>query len=431
MRFRIVVSAALVVALGLILTSAFLVGVVRRDLVRSVETALVREADEIETLLDDEAGVVVMLAARTEDNFLAQLQRGNELVASTANLEDVPALDTAALQSGVGDLDLPIDDAPFRVMVREVDGYAITVGRSLDEIRDSIAVLTSALVIAVPLLTLALAAFVWFLVGRTLRPVEEIRAEVAALQGTGDLHRRMPVPSTRDEIARLAITMNEMLERVEGSGAQQRAFVGDASHELRIPLTRIRTQLEVEMKDGLDPAAAAALHDEVLGLQDLVEDLLYLAQHDAQRDIGRRTRLDLDEIVRFEAVSFSNDHIHIALDLEPVIVVGDEKQLGRVFRNLTDNAQRHARSRVEISLRADNGAAVITVEDDGPGIPADQRERVFERFARLDDARSSDSGGTGLGLAIVKSIAQSHGGSVHVEEADRGARFVVSIPATE
>ena len=127
----------------------------------------------------------------------------------------------------------------------------------------------------------------------------------------------------------------------------------------------------------------------------------------------------------------SNDQVHIALNLEPVIVVGDEKQLGRVFRNLTDNAQRHARSRVEISLRADNGAAVVTVEDDGPGIPAYQRERVFERFARLDHARSSDSGGTGLGLAIVKSIAQSHGGSVHVEEADRGARFVVSIPATE
>ena len=430
MRFRIVVSAAFVVAVGLIMTSAFLVSVVRRDLVRSVETALVREADEIETLLDDEAAVVIMLAARTEDNFLAQLQRGDERIASTANLEDLPPLDTSALQSGVGDLDLPIDDAPFRVMVREVDGYTITVARSLDE-GDSIAVLTSALVIAVPLLTLALAAFVWFLVGRTLRPVEEIRAEVSALQGTGDLHRRMPVPSTRDEIARLATTMNEMLERVEGSGAQQRAFVGDASHELRIPLTRIRTQLEVEMKDGLDPAAAAALHKEVLGLQDLVEDLLYLAQHDAQRDIGRRTRLDLDEIVRTEAVSFSNDQVHIALNLEPVIVVGDEKQLGRVFRNLTDNAQRHARSRVEISLRADNGAAVVTVEDDGPGIPAYQRERVFERFARLDHARSSDSGGTGLGLAIVKSIAQSHGGSVHVEEADRGARFVVSIPATE
>ena len=185
------------------------------------------------------------------------------------------------------------------------------------------------------------------------------------------------------------------------------------------------------MKDGLDPAGAAALHKEVLGLQDLVEDLLYLAQHDAHQDTGRRTRLDLDEIVRTEAISFSNDQIDIALDLEPVIVIGDEKQLGRVFRNLTDNAQLHARSRVEISLRAENGAAVVTVEDDGPGVPADQRERVFERFARLDDARGSDSGGTGLGLAIVKSIAQSHGGSVHIEEADRGARFVVRIPSTD
>ena len=429
-RLRIALSSALVVTLGLVVTSVVLVRVVQRDLERTLDAELERKADAIEALLDDQAQLESTLGARVGDEFLAEVISEGERVAATDNLDRVAQLDTTDLESPVGDLsDVPVDDGAFQVLVRATDQHTIVVAWSLDAVSDRVGFLAGALAVAVPLLTLAFATLAWLLVGRTLRPVEAIRAEVASLGGTGDLDRRVPVPHTRDEIARLALTMNDMLGRIERSGAQQRAFVGDASHELRIPLTRLRTQLEVQMGAGLDPESALSLHGELIGLQNLVEDLLALAQLDAQKAPARLVRADLDEIVRAEATPYSDRQTMPILDLEPVVVLGDIQQLRRAIRNLINNARRHARSRISISLRTHNELATVIVEDDGAGIPSEDRRRVFDRFTRLDDSRNADAGGSGLGLAIVAAIVEAHAGTVHVEDASPGTRVVLTIPA--
>lgn len=423
-RFRVTAWAAVVLILGLTATSIVLVTVVRRDLVRGVDVELDRVADSIEAVAADPERLAADLAARPGDEWFAQVVQDGSVVAASPPVAGLAPLASFADRGARPfDMEVPLDDPSFRVVARPVGDREIIVGRTLDEVRDGVAVLSSALLIGVPLLTLGLAVLVWTLVGRTLRPVEAIREEVAALGGGHDLHRRVPEPETRDEIARLATTMNEMLARIEASTERQRTFVADASHELRIPLTRIRTLLEV---DG-DDAPADHLLADIGELQKLVDDLLFLARADAGRQPVHRARLDLDELVRDEARKFESSAIE--LRLAPVMVEGDPGDLGRAIRNLIDNAVRHASQRVVVQLEERDGEAVLSVTDDGPGISAEHQAEVFERFTRLDEARGSDAGGAGLGLAIVKSIVERHAGSVTIEDALPGARFSVRFAA--
>jgi signal transduction histidine kinase len=193
------------------------------------------------------------------------------------------------------------------VLTRRIDGprgtSVIHVAGTMDDIEESTGVLVVSLTIALPLVAALLGALVWWLVGRTLRPVEAIRAEVAAIGGHA-LDRRVPEPGSDDEIARLAQTMNAMLDRVQSSARQQQRFVADASHELRSPLSRIRSELEVDLAH-LDDADLVATHrsvlDEALGLQRLVEDLLHLARSDADAADTRQGAVDLDDIVLAQA----------------------------------------------------------------------------------------------------------------------------------
>jgi signal transduction histidine kinase len=307
------------------------------------------------------------------------------------------------------------------------------VAANLDDIDESVGILTTSLLIGVPLVVVALALLVWWLVGRTLRPVDAIRSEVADIGGS-DLDRRVPVPSGDDEIARLARTMNGMLDRLEESALRQQRFVADASHELRSPLTRIRTELEVDVAHP-ETADMAATHRSVLeetaGLQRLIDDLLQLARSDARAVSLRREVVDLDVMLLRLAHRVRADG-RVAVDATGIgsaRVVGDGDLLARAVANVVDNATRHAARSVELDLTDRNGEAVLTVTDDGPGIPAAERRRVFDRFSRLDDARSTRDGGTGLGLAIAKEIVESHGGTISVEgPATGGARFVIRLP---
>ncbi len=332
---------------------------------------------------------------------------------------------------------LPPDDERFRLLSRRAgspDGPVVVhVAGSLDDVEESVGVLRTSLWAGVPAVTALLAVVVWWLVGRTLSPVEAIRAEVAGISGSA-LGRRVPEPSGDDEIARLARTMNAMLERVEDAAERQRRFVADASHELRSPLTRIRSEVEVDLSHP-GSADLAATHrsvlDEATALQRLVEDLLHLARSDAGAIAMRAEPVDLDEVVM--------DHVRRlrgsgqAVDSSGVgaaQVRGDAGQLSRAVRNLADNAARHAAGLITFSLEERDGAAVLVVADDGPGVPAEEQERVFERFTRLDEARGTVSGGTGLGLAIVRDIVGRHGGTVRVDAAHHpGARFVVRLPS--
>jgi signal transduction histidine kinase len=271
------------------------------------------------------------------------------------------------------------------------------------------------------------------MVGRTLEPVEAIRAEVADI-GSEDLHRRVPLPNTRDEIDDLAKTMNQMLERLEISSDRQRRFVSDASHELRTPLTRIRSELELTLASAPDAATSAALGSmliEVVEMQAIVEDLLYLARSDAGPTEAQTREVDLDDILLRESeqvVAGSALRVDVS-GVSAASVMGDIGGLSRAVRNLADNAVRHATSTIRFTLRERDGWAELTVGDDGPGIPEEDAELVFERFGRLDMARSADDGGSGLGLAIAREIVTAHGGDLRlVNPGEPGAVFEMRLP---
>ncbi|MFE6198822.1 sensor histidine kinase [Streptomyces sp. NPDC057838] len=279
------------------------------------------------------------------------------------------------------------------------------------------------MLIGFPLLLAVVAGVTWLVTRRALRPVEGIRREMAAITRSEDLARRVPEPDTHDEIARLASTTNETLAALETSVERQRRFVADASHELRSPIASLRTQLEVaaahpELLD-LDGAV-----EDTVRLQRLAADLLLLARLDAGERHGD-TRVDLAGLARQEVEGRSG----VTVDAEPVEVTGSRGQLGRVLANLLDNAQRHARSAVTVSVRREGDRAVVGVADDGDGVPEADRERIFERFVRLDDARSRDDGGAGLGLAIARDVAVRHGGTLTAGRGPAGgALFELRLP---
>jgi signal transduction histidine kinase len=382
------------------------------------------------------------LAAPRGDENLVQVVNGNgEVVAASKNIFGEPPI--SHLQPNGNDYrvrtvrGLEKGEGPYRVVARRVHTntgtYVVYVARSLEGIGRSTDNLERLLWWSLPALLTLMGITTWVVTGRALRPVEAMRREVEVI-GAEDLHRRVPEPETEDEIGRLAITMNAMLARLEDATERQRRFVADASHELRSPLTGIRTQLEVDLEHP-ELADWQATERDVLAdairMQRLVDDLLAIAVADASAfDATLRVPVDLDEIVLSEARRL-HTRTPLAVDTRAVSgaqVEGNADQLLRVVRNLLDNAGRHARSQVVVSLQETATEVVLRVADDGPGIPDADRERVFERFARLDDARGRDGGGAGLGLAIVHDVVLAHGGSIAVENCP-GAAFTVVLPA--
>jgi signal transduction histidine kinase len=281
----------------------------------------------------------------------------------------------------------------------------------------------------VPLLIVFAGLTTYLFAGRALRPVEAIRTQVAAMTEK-DLAKRVPVPTARDEVGRLAETMNGMIARLQDAQGVQRRLVADASHELRSPLATIATGLELMQNGSVDRSTVTALRGETERLNRLVDGLILLARADERGLQPRREEVDLDEVAEAERGRPAEGSVVAEVRAEPVRVIGDRGQLGRVVRNLVDNARRHARSRVLVTVRREGDTAVLEVLDDGPGVPPADRARVFERFVRLDDARARSDGGSGLGLAIVAEVVAAHGGSVTVEEGPTGgALFRVRLPA--
>jgi len=278
----------------------------------------------------------------------------------------------------------------------------------------------------IPALLLLVAGLTWAAVGRALRPVSAIRRELADITAT-DLHRRVPVPRAGDEIAALAATTNATLDRLEQAVGRHQRFVADAAHELRSPLAVLRTRLEIE------PASGSELRDEALAdverIQRLSTDLLLLARLDAGEP-PETTDVDLSQLAAEEAAQRrARTEVAVTLRIdEGVVVSGSDGQLRRLVANLVDNAVRHAGTSVEVRLAENGAGAVLDVIDDGPGIPATQHQAVFDRFTRLDEARTRDSGGSGLGLAIVRDIAVRHGGTAEVAAGPPGAHLRVYLP---
>lgn len=419
-RFRTTAVATVAVLTVLVLASVWLVGLQRRTLVENLDEALRTQLADV-TALATAGGLEPELSVAGDDISVRVTDSDGVVLAASPD----PA------PSDRGD--------PLRAISQSVKTpngpVLVTVVGDLGDVEESTSALRRALAVTIPLLAAVLAALVWWLVGRTLRPVEEIRKKVEEIGGT-HLDRRVPEPVTADEVGRLARTMNQMLGRIEAATEQQRRFVADAAHELRSPLARLRSELEVDMAH---PGTADAgqtlqsLHEEVVGLQRLVEDLLLLARSDVGADAQAATweAVDLDDIVTEEAMRIRSAGVTVDTSgVSAAQVRGDGLQLARAVRNLAENAARHAESRVAFELGELDGHAVLAVSDDGEGIPDEMRETVFGRFTRLDDARSSDSGGAGLGLAITREIVRHHGGDVAVDpESEAGARFVLRIPA--
>lgn len=442
MRFRVTALAALLALGVLAAASAGLVVAQRQLLTRDLELALHQRADDLAGLVA--AGQLPPAPAAAGDETAVQVVAADgAVVAASPNLagESRPIADPP---TGTGPTEvvrtadrLPVEDDRFRVLSRRIGTGAgalvIHVAASVDDIHESVAALRTSLAVAVPAVAALLAVMTWWLVGRTLRPVEAMRAEVADISGS-DLRRRVAEPRTDDEIARLARTLNRMLDRLEDAADRQARFVADASHELRSPLARIRSEIEVDLAHP-DRADLAATHRSVLeetdGLARLVDDLLALARGDALRTAHRGGDVDLDDIVLRQARRVRQvDGLRADTSMVSAAQVrGDADQLERAVANLVENATRHASGAVTFTLTERDGHAELAIGDDGPGIPPDQRDRVFERFARLDDARHRATGGTGLGLAIARDIARRHGGDIHVDpDHHPGARLVLRLP---
>ncbi|WP_245690785.1 sensor histidine kinase [Sinosporangium album] len=298
----------------------------------------------------------------------------------------------------------------------------------LSDIGDDLGVL-AALLLIFAAMTAIVAAATWFAIGLAFHPVEAIRAEMADITATA-LDHRVPVPQTGGELQRLAETVNDTLRRLHNATEHEHRFVSDASHELRNPIAGLQTRIEVALTEPDDtqlrPALEAALRD-TERLSDIVEDLLELSR----LDLGAPTplqRLDLGELVERE-LPRRPERVPITATLTPgVLVNANPVRIARVLGNLLANAERHAHSHIQVIVEREGGEAVLEVIDDGAGIPADARERIFERFARRSDARRLDTGGTGLGLPIAREIAHAHGGGLTAHDAPTGgARFTLRI----
>lgn len=311
--------------------------------------------------------------------------------------------------------------------------YVVVALVSQQHMHEAVSTAAKFLLLGIPVLMLGSGLIAWWLVRRALGPVERIRAQVDRITSSR-LEDRVPVPATGDEISTLAVTMNSMLARLESAQAAQRSFVADASHELRSPLATLVAALEVA---GDDPTGRTwAQMSDLIGsetrrMQHLVDDLLLLSKSD---DRGLRllsVETDLDDVVGQEARRLrETTDLQVRLRLEATRVIGDPDKLTQLVRNLADNAARYAVRAVALSVAREGTVAVVLVEDDGPGIPPQDRERVLQRFVRLDTSRSRQSGGSGLGLAIAREIARAHGGSVRVGESPLGgARLEVRLPA--
>lgn len=320
--------------------------------------------------------------------------------------------------------------AAVRVNTGTKGELTVHAGAPLTAEQSAVNTALTAMLIGFPALLAVIAGVTWLVTRRALRPVDAIRAEMAAITASEDLARRVPEPDTHDEIARLARTTNETLAALQSSVERQRRFVADASHELRSPIASLRTQLEVGAAhpDLLDVPGAV---EDTVRLQELAADLLLLARLDAGEKPGRG-RVDLAALAGAELAQRTGDRVAVTTELKSVEVAGSRGQLARVLGNLVTNAQRHTRSRVTVTTRADGVWAVLAVADDGGGVPQGERERIFERFVRLDDARTRDEGGAGLGLAIARDVAARHGGTLTVDDAPGGgAVFVLRLPVAE
>lgn len=463
-RSRATLGATLVVAVALVAAGAAVLLSLRSNLMEQAGNEAQRTAQNVVAQLA--AGKAYDQLDLDDESPVQVVDANGTLVAASDELERISGTATDAVRpqpqsggtgtgAGSGDDDDDADDDSGRGEAGEIgegtefsDGSAtidgesadyrfaavpveagdrgrltVYAGGSLDAEQSAVNTALTVMLIGFPLLLGVVAGVTWLVTRRALRPVEGIRGEMAAITASEDLARRVPVPGTHDEVARLALTTNETLAALQTSVERQRRFVADASHELRSPIASLRTQLEVGVAhpELLDLDGAV---EDTVRLQGLAADLLLLARLDAGERPGD-ARFDLGALAREQAEGRAD----VTVEARSAQVAGSRGQVGRVLTNLLDNAARHARSAVTLTVRREGEWVVAAVADDGDGVAEADRERIFERFVRLDEARSRDDGGAGLGLAIARDVAVRHGGTLTVGRAPAGgALFELRLP---
>ena len=442
LRTRVTLVAAVLTAIVLAATGVFVYLRLQSDLRQSMDTGLRARADA-EKLVVARTGT--FSGVQPDDAFAQLVAPDGSVVSSSSSIEGAPALVSPGIAppAFVERESLRIEDeaVPARMLVvRAANGDLLVVGASLDDQRQTLAGLAVSLGIGGPLALILVVGVTWFLVGWTLRPVESMRAQAAAISAS-DTGRRLPVPNTDDELARLAETLNAMLDRLEEAIERERRFVDDASHELRSPLSNLKAGLELALRrsrtaDELEAEIRSAA-EETDRLSRLAEDLLVLARADRGRLPIRREPVDVASLVGGTVESFAaraaerrvGIEVHVPEELRADV---DELRVRQALGNLLDNGLRAASSGGSVSVAAqrENGSLRLEVRDSGPGFPPAFLPVAFEAFTRPDAGRSRPDGGAGLGLAIVAAVAQAHGGSVSAENLPGGgASVVVSIPA--
>ena len=441
LRARLLLIGVLGVATALAVGSVALYSVLTFVGFRTVDEAGRASATEVANLV--EQGRLPDPVPVTGSQVVQVVDARDRVVTASANGDRLTSLLTAGEVRRLladGHLVVPGSraglDSPLRVVAARagVPGGARTVlvAQQFEDLTHSQHVLKVTLLVTYPLLLAALALIAWRVVGAALAPVESLRSSAERISGSGR-DDRLPVPASDDEIHALAVTLNSMLDRLEASRARQRAFVADAAHELRSPLASMQTQLEVAHRLGEDTAASADLRTEVLRMSGLVEDLLVLARLDADHAPAvRRERVVVTDLLAEVVAAAQGARVPVtgdplgdpAADV-PLVVCGRRDELRRAVANLVDNAVRHASTRVQVSARREGDVVEVRVADDGHGVPPGDRERVFERFTRLEEARDRDSGGSGLGLSIVRELVARSGGGVRLDDAPGGGLVAV------
>jgi signal transduction histidine kinase len=440
LRGRLMTIGVLGVAGALVLGGVLLYAVLASSLTRTVQSEAMASAREIALLVNSgqtpdpvpASGAQVVQVLSADNRVVTASLTADRLTPLVTPEERARALAgdvvvVAGNRSGMsGGLQVSaVEAGPAN------DRVVVVAALTTADLESATTTLRNLLLIVFPLLLVVCALIAWRVIGAALHPVEELRSGASRIDGSST-DERLPVPPTRDEIAALATTLNEMLDRVAVARRTQRAFVADAAHELRSPLATMRTQLEVAQRLGDGDGLPAELIPEVRRLSSLVEDLLLLARSDdGQPARGDRTvTVDLGALAHDVASRYATARVPVrVLDpAERTHASGLYDELYRALANLVDNAVRHAASAVDVAVDVIGDATRLTVTDDGTGIPEADRERVFDRFTRLDDARDRDSGGTGLGLAIARELLRRNGARVSLEDADPGVRAVVTLP---
>lgn len=452
-RVRVALLAALATAAAVAIVSVLLLsslnGSLREEITESVVDQTVDYDDNIYT---DEDIAFARLPGDPETLFAVFLQNGDLLDTND------PGVDGGEIAKGLGGNLLEISPGEILVGDLSLDTPTLTPGsedmiaayaqlqyletteptyvlfaRATAGVDRTVDGLRNRLLLGVPLFVLFIAALAWWLAGRALAPVDRMRREVDEISSS-DLSRRVSEPASRDEVGQLGSTMNRMLGRLQTSHESQEQFVSDAAHELRTPLASIAAQLDVDAShpETADPAVTNAnVRAEVSRLQALIDGLLRSARSTQGDPQATAKLLDLD-VLAGDSITRHVARADVSVDqrnISAATVRGDAVALASAIDNLLANAVRHAAGRVSVGVGTDAGSAWLTVDDDGPGVPLEDRERIFDRFVRLDDARARDDGGSGLGLALARETAQRHGGTLTAEASPLGgARLVLRVP---